>query len=203
MGQSRRLLLAVLLSLSLGAVARPPDANGWEPAEPVELMRGDTSRAQVALTFDCGPWVAPQYINAILDTLDAYGLRVTFFVTGEFLEKHGELFSQRIAGRHEVANHSYSHPNFPRLPAGEIRRELRWTEELVEQYGVSTRGMWRAPFGARNPAVLRVAADEGYPLHVMWTVDSGDWLPIPAERVKNTVLSRAENGSIFVEHCNS
>ena len=174
------------------------DANA-----PVEFLRGDTSKAQVALTFDCGPWVDARYLNAILDALEEYGHRVTFFVAGQFIEKHEEVFAQRIAPVHEVANHSYSHPNFPTSSAAVIRQEFRWTEELVARDGAGSHGMWRAPFGARTPRELNIAADEGYPTHIMWTVDSGDWLPLPAERVKARVLQGEENGSIIVEHCNS
>ncbi len=171
-------------------------------AEPFEVFRGDPSHPHVALTFDCGPWVNSGYLNGILDALDEFGHRVTFFVTGQFLEKHGELFASRMA-RHEIANHSYSHPNFPRLPAEGMRQELRWTQEVAAGLGASTQGMWRAPFGARTARELWIAAEEGYPLHVMWSTDSGDWLPRPAERVQATILNGAENGAVIVMHCNS
>ncbi len=186
-------ILAVLL---IGPVAA-------EAPEPVEFLRGDITKAQVALTFDCGPWVDRNYVTAILDALEQYGQRVTFFVTGQFIEAHPDIFAERIAPRHEIGNHSYSHPDFPKSSPASIRREFRRTEELIAQYGASSHGMWRAPFGARTRRELDIAADEGYPTHIMWTTDSGDWLPIPAERVRATVLNRAENGSIFVEHCNS
>jgi peptidoglycan/xylan/chitin deacetylase (PgdA/CDA1 family) len=174
-----------------------------EAPEPVEFLRGDTTKPQVALTFDCGPWVDRNYVTAILDALEQYGLRVTFFVTGQFIEAHPDIFAERIVPRHEVGNHSYSHPDFPKSSSATIRQEFRWTEELIAKYGASSHGMWRAPFGARTRRELDIAADEGYPTHIMWTTDSGDWLPISAERVRATVLNRAENGSIFVEHCNS
>lgn len=171
-------------------------------SEPHELFRGDATRPRVALTFDCGPWVNPGYINGILDSLDDYGHRVTFFVTGEFLAKHGPLFASRMT-RHEIANHSYSHPNFPRLPTDRIRQEMRWTEELAAGLGATTMGIWRAPFGARTPRELWIAAEEGYPLHVMWSTDSGDWTARSAEYVRTTTLNGAVNGAVVVHHCNS
>ncbi len=192
-------LLVVSGSIPLDeALGRPAGS------EPVEIFRGNPNRAEVALTFDCGPWVEPSYINAILDALDEYEARVTFFVTGAFIQKHGELFESRIAPRHEIANHSYSHPNFTSMTSQAIRDELARTEELAEQYGASTLGMWRAPFGARTPRVVYTAAGEGYPVHVMWSVDSADWrTDVPAAMVKSRILRGAANGAVIVEHCNS
>jgi peptidoglycan-N-acetylglucosamine deacetylase len=184
--------------------AEPPEAPAAAPtlSEPYEVFRGDPTRPRVALTFDCGPWVNPGYINGILDSLDDYGHRVTFFVTGEFLQKHGPLFASRMT-RHEIANHSYSHPNFPRLPTERIRQEMRLTQEMAASLGATTLGMWRAPFGARTPRELWIAAEEGYPVHVMWSTDSGDWTARSAEYVRTTTLDGAVNGAVIVHHCNS
>lgn len=199
------LALGAFLVLSLPVPpVEPPAEPEAKPqlSEPYELFRGDPTRPRVALTFDCGPWVHPGYISAILDSLDDYGHRVTFFVTGQFLETHGPLFATRML-RHEIANHSYYHYNLPRMPAERMRQELRWTEELAAQYGGSTQGIWRAPFGARTQRELRIAAEEGYPLHVMWSTDSGDWTNRSAEYVKATTLNGAVNGAVVVHHCNS
>lgn len=171
-------------------------------SEPYEAFRGNPDRPQIALTFDCGPWVNAGYLNGILDALDEYGHRVTFFVTGQFLEGHGPLFEARMV-RHEIANHSYYHYNLALMPAERMRQELRWTEELAASFGATTMGIWRAPFGARTPRELRIAAEEGYPLHVMWSRDSGDWMSTSAERVKANILNGSENGAVIVLHCNS
>ncbi len=166
--------------------------------EPREISQGNPNG--VALTFDCGPWVNRSYIEGILDALQNY--RVTFFVTGIFIEKHPDIF-ERIARSHELGNHSYSHPDFVPLPDNERRIELRRAEELANSFGYTLKPLWRAPFGSRNSEVLQTAAEEGYPIHVFWTRDSGDWRDIPAEDVKNNVLRNAGNGDIVVQHCNS
>lgn len=170
---------------------------------------------QVALTFDCGPWVAENTLESILATLDETGVRATFFVTGQFIERHPELFVT-VAQRHELGNHSYSHPNFPSLPAERQRRELERTEGLAQAAGFTTQPLWRAPFGARNPRVLAIAAEGGWPVHVFWSLlrtprgwitgDSGDWRDITSQQVLENVLEAVDRigpGTILVHHCNS
>ncbi len=169
---------------------------------PREISRGNTQRPEIALTFDCGPWVERSYIDRILDTLDQFGARATFFVTGIFIEKHPQVF-ERIAKTHEVANHSYSHPDFINLTPKDQTEELRKTETLAQQFGATLKPLWRAPFGARSPDVLQEAAKSGYPAHIFWTYDSGDWQDITAEKVRENVVGKAVNGAIVVAHCNS
>ncbi len=185
-----------------GVAKEAPLVYSPEPApeihEPREISRGYPNG--VALTFDCGPWVERSYIERILSALEGY--RVTFFVTGIFIEKHPDIF-KRIAENHDLANHSYSHPHLLNLSDEEIRNELRKAGEISSSFGYSLKPLWRAPFGERNDRIREIAAEEGYPVHVFWTRDSGDWRDISPEEVMNNVLRNADNGYIIVQHCNS
>lgn len=89
-----------------------------------------------------------------------------------------------------------------RIGVEEQRQEHKWTEEAANARGVSLKPWWRPPFGAYNSQVVWTAAEEGFPLAVMWTIDSGDWTQVSSETVKNRVL-QAKPGDIVVEHCNS
>ena len=182
-------------------VVAETSAAEFEP--PQHIVRGNPDRAEVALTFDCGPWVDRSYVTAILDALEQTGTRVTFFVTGQFIEKNGDIFA-RIARQHEVANHSYTHPNFSGLRPGDQTNELQWTEQLINSYGASSGGLWRSPFGAFNNEVIGNAAYSGFPRHIYWTFDSADWQPAVSPAVVHSrVVNGASNGAIVVQHCNS
>lgn len=193
------------LAASLLAPVADGSNSAW--ADPQVIVRGNPDRREIALTFDCGPWVNESYISSILDALGEYGHKVTFFVTGEFLEKYKQTrpdIISRIVENHELANHTHSHLDHTKYPEQIQREQLRWAEEIVNGYGVSTKPFWRPPFGAWNRRVVEIAEEEGYPLTIMWTTDSGDWIPNKsAEAVKATVLSQAVNGAVFVHHCNS
>ncbi len=207
-----------LLGLGVAALATADHGAALSapaPEEPREVTIGATDRMRVALTFHCGPWVADGTLESILATLDGAGVRSTFFVTGQFIERHPDLFAA-VAARHELGNHSYSHPSFPSLTAAQQRRELERTEALAEAAGHSTRPLWRAPFGARNPRVVAGAAEVGWPVHVFWSLlrtprgwvtgDSGDWRDIAAQDVLQNVLAAVDQigpATILVHHCNS
>lgn len=173
---------------------------GAEPTAPWrEIVRGDPDTNVVALTFDAGGPVAPA--TRVLDTLRARGVHATFFLSGEWIEAHPEMGQRILADGHEIANHSYSHPDFTRLSNAQIAWELTHTDEIV--FAATGRHTWpyvRMPFGARNARVLDLAVSLGY-RSVYWTLDSTDWrTEVPASRVKSRVLTFASPGDIVVHH---
>jgi peptidoglycan/xylan/chitin deacetylase (PgdA/CDA1 family) len=157
----------------------------------------------VALTFDAGTeggGAAP----VVLDILREHHLHVTFFLSGHWVDHNPELAQQIVADGHEVANHSYDHPDLTHLPDDQVVWELDYTDQVVSDImGTHTRPYFRPPFGARNRRVLDVAAASGF-RSVYWTIDSGDWLPrATAAGVADKILRYAEPGDIVVEHVGS
>ncbi|HXH20800.1 MAG TPA: polysaccharide deacetylase family protein, partial [Dehalococcoidia bacterium] len=113
---------------------------------PGEVALGNTERREMALTFDCGASGVPT--PAILDALREAGVRSTFFLTGQWATTYPDL-TRRIAAEHEVANHSWSHPDFRELSDAQVLAEMERAEEALRRVaGVSTRPLWRAPYGA-------------------------------------------------------
>jgi peptidoglycan/xylan/chitin deacetylase (PgdA/CDA1 family) len=155
----------------------------------------------MALTFDCGASGVPT--PAILDALRAAGVRVTFFITGRWADLYPEL-TRLIASEHEVANHSYSHPDFATMSDAQIQGEMLRGEQSLNRAGATdTRPYWRAPFGSRNSRIMNVIAQMGWHYHILWSADSGDWLEISPQEVRNRVNRAASNGAIIVQHCGS
>lgn len=155
----------------------------------------------MALTFDCGASAVPT--PAILDALKAAGVRVTFFLTGRWAVANPDL-TRRIAAEHEIANHSWSHPDFRDLSDREIVAEMQRAEEaIVGLTGTGTKPLWRAPFGSRDQRILAAVREAGWTHHIFWTADSGDWLDIPPAQVRSNVVRAARNGAIIVQHCGS
>lgn len=155
----------------------------------------------MALTFDCGSASGPT--ATILNILQQHGLKVTFFVTGQYADRYPELVQSIVAQGHELANHTYSHTSLTQLPDPAIREELRQAEASFQRIaGRSGRPWMRMPFGARDGRVLGVVTEEGY-TSIFWTVDSGDWLEgATRQRVEQKVLGSVGNGGIVVHHCN-
>ncbi len=180
-----------------------PHSHASGPALGGEIERGPESSKRVALTFDAGSTNVPT--PAILAALRTRGLRCTFFLTGRWAEQYPDTVRAIAAAGHELANHTYTHPDLTQLSDAAIADELRRTDEKVRALtGRNTRPYFRAPFGARNRRVLQAASAAGY-RHVYWTVDSWDSVrkDITASAIRARVTSLTGPGHIVLLHCGS
>nr|MBA3952939.1 polysaccharide deacetylase family protein [Rubrobacter sp.] len=141
-----------------------------------------TSGNRVALTFDDGP--DPRTTPLILDTLKERGVEATFFVVGRQVAENPALLRRIVAEGHAVGNHTYDHADMSGLSAGQMRDELRSTQEAVDDAlgHHHPMALMRPPYG--NPYLEGSAAlpqfrevVRGQRLFpVAWTVDPGDYL---------------------------
>jgi peptidoglycan/xylan/chitin deacetylase (PgdA/CDA1 family) len=195
------LRFVALFALAAAVLAVP--ARAQEDADYSEVVHGDPATGIVALTFDAGTeggGAAPQ----ILDILRENGLHVTFFLSGHWVDHNPDLARQIVQDGHEIANHSYDHPDLTHLADNQVVWELDYTDQVVSDImGTHTRPYFRAPFGARDQRVLDLAAASGF-RSIYWSIDSGDWLPraTPAA-VITKILRYAGPGDVVVEHVGS
>jgi peptidoglycan/xylan/chitin deacetylase (PgdA/CDA1 family) len=187
----------------MAALAAPATSAAQEDQDWSEVSHGDPSTGIVALTFDAGTeggGSAPEVLQILRDR----GLHVTFFLSGHWVDHNPELAQQIVADGHEIANHSYDHPDLTHLTDDQIVWELDYTDQVVSDVvGTHTRPFFRPPFGARNRHVLDVAAASGF-RSIYWSIDSGDWLPRATPgAVVDKILRYAAPGDIVVEHVGS
>jgi peptidoglycan/xylan/chitin deacetylase (PgdA/CDA1 family) len=158
--------------------------------------RGPGDIRSVALTFDDGP---AEDTERILDSLAALNARATFFLIGLQVERHPAVARRIVSEGHEVGNHSYSHPIFLYRSAGETRRQLERTQDIIaDTTGVRPR--WsRPPCGVRTPAYFRASRDLGLRT-VQWTVAGFDWKPRSAHQIVGDVVRHLAPGSIVLLH---
>ncbi|PRY81457.1 LysM peptidoglycan-binding domain-containing protein [Alkalibacterium olivapovliticus] len=183
--------LGIFFSLSLAIPAAAAPAQN--------ITRGPTTERVVALTFDDG--ADGTNINTILQTLSNHNIKATFFLTGTGINNHPQRIRNIVNQGHEVANHSYTHPDFTTITRAQIRSELQRTEEAVLNLtGVSTKPFFRPPFGAYNSTVLQHVGDAGYRYSVYWTIDTIDWTGNSSTDIVNRVMSRITPGAIILMH---
>lgn len=171
-GQALRVPEPDALSSSAQVAQNLPRAFSPERQMQREVTRGIRGRKQIALTFDAGG--TKDGVDELLSNLEEAHAAATFFVTGEFAKDHPEIVKRFAQMGFPVHNHSWSHPEFTKIPDEEILRELEATEKKVRELtGKSTKPYWRPPFGERDSRVLRVAGQAGYQ-SIYWTLDSLD-----------------------------
>jgi peptidoglycan/xylan/chitin deacetylase (PgdA/CDA1 family) len=136
------------------------------------------SPRKLAITFDDGP--NPAITPKLLDLLDRYNAKATFFLIGRYVRECPELVQETVARGHEVGNHTELHPNLLWLSPTKVRVELRLCHDAIRGVIGAPPKWFRPPFGMRNPWVIPAARELGYRT-VMWTLIPGDWQGKPAE----------------------
>lgn len=164
-----------------------------------EISRGNPNKKQIIFTFDGGAGMnsGPK----ILEIAKKHNVKVTFFVTGKFIEKYPKATKQIALDGHEIFNHTYSHPYLTKISDEQIIEEFAKTEKIINDLtDKSTKPYFRPPYGDRNKHVIDFAASLGYQ-SVYWTLDALDWMPDKtAEFVKTRIESNLKNGAIILMH---
>lgn len=152
---------------------------------------------QVAITVNVD-W-GEEHLPAMLEILAEHTVRVTFFLTGTFLDKFPHLVQKMVDGGHELGNHGavHVHPNL--LSREEMVALIQDNGALItEKTGVKTH-FFAPPYGEYNEALLEVAQSLHYQV-ILWTVDSVDWQRPGSQVIRDRVLQGIEPGAIILIH---
>jgi peptidoglycan/xylan/chitin deacetylase (PgdA/CDA1 family) len=152
----------------------------------------------IAMTFDDGP--SATLTPKLLDLLAAHHIKATFFVIGENVAEHPDIVARAAREGHEIANHSWSHPNLAKMSDEGVRRQLWQTDEAIKSATGTRPTLLRPPYGSITEREKRWIHDEfGYQI-VLWDVDPYDWKrPGPAV-VRNRIVQETRPGSIVLSH---
>lgn len=159
----------------------------------------DTTEKKIALTFDAA-W-GNEDTGQILEILKKHGVRVTFFMTGGWVESYPDDVKAILAAGHDLGNHSENHKNMSQLSDAEKKEELMKVHEKVRTLTGYEMFLFRPPYGDYDNAVVNVAKGNGY-YTIQWDVDSLDWKDYGVDSIIKTVTQHKHlgNGSIILCH---
>ncbi len=191
--------LAILSACYLGMT---PGGDMMAMARKRELPIYSVDRKDkvLAISFDAA-WGGSQ-TPAILDILDEYGVKTTFFLVGIWVEKYPNLVKEIVARGHEIGNHSTTHPEMSKLSEEKIQDELKVTSDRIEQLTGVRPTLFRPPFGDYNDKVVSVSRAEGYEC-VQWNVDSLDWKNRGVQDLVRQATKDNKPGDIVLFHNDS
>lgn len=157
-----------------------------------------TGRPELALTFDDGP--DPAVTPAVLDMLDEFGAKATFFCIGAAARAHPGVV-RAIAGRgHAVENHTDRHlAGFAFLPPAALRREIGAAQDTLTDLAGSPPQFLRAPMGLRSPLLEPVLASAGLRL-ASWTRRALDGMSGNSDAARTRLLSGLGPGDVLLMH---
>ena len=200
--------LAVLIAacvVSVGSAAWLGDSGNYAiytaatAKKLLPIYRVDRADNKISVSFDCA-W-GTEYTDKILEILDEYEVKATFFAVEFWAEKYPDYCKKIVAAGHSVQTHSKTHPHMSKLSKDEIKAELASSKAAIEKITGEKVTLFRPPFGDYNDKVIAAAEEEGL-YSVQWDVDSLDWKNLSAKEIAARVISRAKSGSIILMHNN-
>lgn len=153
----------------------------------------DPAQPMMALTFDDGPG---DRTAELIAALEKYNAHATFFMQGINIPGHEDVISKMVEAGCELGNHSYNHPELPKLSDADMRAQIGDTNNLIEKACGQTATVMRPPYGAINDALKK---NVGMPM-ILWNIDTLDWKTKDANAVVNNVLQTADDGDIVLLH---
>ena len=169
-----------------------------EPIQVTNPSKRDLSKFEgkklLAFTFDDGPSDAPT--NKLLDNLDKYDARVTFFVLGSRVNTYQNSLKRAYEMGNLIGSHTYSHLNLFKLGDYDIMKEINNTSDAIESIIGIRPDKLRAPYGNTNEHIREISNMYS----ILWDIDTEDWKYKDAEKIKDNIVSHAHDGAIILLH---
>lgn len=145
------------------------------------------NRKLFVLTFDDGP---SKNTLDILDILDKYHVKATFFQQGNHASEYPEISKEIIKRGHHIGNHTYDHPNMTKVSRNELTDQINRTQKVIEEAtGGYKSTSFRCPYGA---GMDRVGASFPDLTPVFWSIDSQDWKSLDPDTIVKKVLNEVD-----------
>ena len=158
-----------------------------------------TEEPKIALTFDAA-W-GNQDTQKIMEILKRHDVKVTFFMTGGWVDTYPDDVKMILAEGHDLGNHSQNHKNMSQLSDSEKETELMSVHNKVKELTGYEMFLFRPPYGDYDNALVTTARKCGY-YAIQWDIDSLDWKDYGVESILKTVTENEHlgNGSIILCH---
>lgn len=175
--------------------------NYWMRNRSKRVVRcGQPNRRWIALTFDDGP--NPIYTPKLLDILKEADVKATFFIVGQQALKHPHILSRIQREGHSIGCHSFSHRHAWLMSPWRTFKDLELTRQAIESSLGFKPHWYRPPWGMFNLCSAAAAWRQGLDI-AYWSIEAQDWeAKTTVQHIYETVVSRAQPGSIIVLHDN-
>ena len=161
------------------------------------LYNGNTSLPEIALTFDDGP--NPYFTPLILDILNKYNVKATFFCIGRQVAAYPALVKQEYMAGHIIGNHTWSHPDLALLSPANVNLQLVSTSNAIQEAIGVQPIYFRPPYGVMSVPALTQAYHLGLTT-VIWNDEARDWQLPGMNVIVERILGLARNGAIVLLH---
>ncbi|OZA84913.1 MAG: hypothetical protein B7X76_05870, partial [Azorhizobium sp. 39-67-5] len=152
----------------------------------------------IAITFDDGP--NPETTPKLLKILEARNIKATFFMLGTNAAAYPDVVRAVAAGGNEVGNHSWNHPQLPKLTLAAADKQIEDTSAAIEASTGKKPLYLRPPYGAMTPALQQHLVQKYGMTVIFWSVDPLDWKIRDAQSIYDQVMKQVRPGAIILAH---
>ncbi|MCR5208223.1 MAG: polysaccharide deacetylase family protein [Eubacterium sp.] len=161
----------------------------------VKTVKPKAYPKMIALTFDDGPGYN-DVSERILDVLEKYGVKATFFMVGKNAADHPKNLERKLALGCELGNHTQTHEHYGK---NVTRSDIQKCTKSIKKACGKKPSSFRSPGGSTTSLIRDECLDEGMPLY-FWSIDTLDWKYRDADRVYNAVMNNVKDGDIILMH---
>lgn len=140
-----------------------------------------------------------EYLDGMLDILDKYDVKTTFFVGGTWAVKESDMLTKIYEKGHEIGNHGYSHKDQDKLSREDNKKEILTTHNIVKDLLGIDMTLFAPPSGAYSRTTVEVANELSYQT-IMWTRDTIDWRDKDANLIYSRAIKNAKGGDLVLMH---
>ena len=192
------LLGAALVSAAIFAAVQAPAAvTAAATRRQLPIYCVERDQKVCSISFDAA-WGADN-TQKILDVLDEYNVKATFFVVSAWAEQYPDTAKAIVEHGHELMNHSSKHDHYNSLTADQIVADVNKCNDVIEELAGSRPTLIRCPFGEYDDHVISAIRSIGME-PIQWDVDSLDWKGISAAEITKRVTGKVGPGSIVLFH---
>ncbi|SES20779.1 polysaccharide deacetylase family sporulation protein PdaB [Gracilibacillus ureilyticus] len=165
--------------------------------EPKALNTGNPDHPSVALTFNISH--GSEQVEPILNELAKSNVTATFFVSGEWAERHPDLFDKIKEAKHEIGMLGYRYAPYEEQDNEKIRQDIAKARETFKKLGSEDVYLFRTPNGYLNKDLLQMVENQGLKM-IHWSINPNDWKNPGTEVITDRILTKVDNGSIVLLH---
>lgn len=190
-------VIVIMLVCLLGYVGSSSYEYAFSYQNEDVIYNGNRDSNNIALMFNV--YWGTEYLNDILDVLDKYNVKCTFFVGGQWVEKESELLKKIYKKGHEIGNHGYLHKDQEYLDYSQNYDEIFVNHQLVKTNIDIDMNLFAPPSGSFNKSTIRACKDLGYSF-IMWSKDTIDWRDKDANLIYFRATNNVIGGELILAH---
>ena len=189
--------VAVLFTMSIFVNNKQTLEVSSNTKENLPIYNVQTEENAVSLTMNCA-WNADD-IDSILDTLNKYNIKITFFIVGDWADKYPEAVKKINENGHEIGNHSNTQPHVNKLNIDKNCEEIAKCSEKLKNITGKEVNLYRCPYGEYNNTVINAANSLNY-YPIQWSLDTLDYTGLTGNEMWNRLDRKLKKGDIILMH---